>query len=668
MKKRALIIAAALLFFAPLLYAQDEAEDDLDDLDLIMEGEGLTLEEEWTTSPAIPQADPYGGKRNVVSAEEIQEQGSLDLLDALRNVPGVMFSKRNAVGTNTGASLYVRGRGYTHPSLDATVSFDGVPRFGLIYGQTMADSISVFTAGSVEVFKSPVPSSFGAGYAAVNVVPRQQSEQGWSVEGGFSGGSYATLQENLGFGLRRGPFDVYAAESFVSTDGHIVHSGARQQNYYLNTGYWINAYWNVRAIFDFTAAETLQAPAAGQSKNDILATYKTGSVFTTATLNNEYDRAKGLLKLYYNHTDFDWLDDNPQEAGDYSKQLLRGSGLRARETFSILEGSLAVGTDLDVNMTENEDHNTASASAITRFPLSTLFSPYAAVSYAFRPGGDFYLIPQGALRGFVHSLWDNSVSPQAGLAAGWRYLEIAGFYSRGVIYPAPALLQSLINAGNLDSADLGGARPETVHHFEGNFSFNWETIALNLAYYFDDGQNRILASGAGAPGNAVSAAYFQIEGFEAGGQFKTGRKGLFMENLAITGSAAWITKIRARGETGPEVDSMPYTPLFSATAALKWDIAGGFRLGGDYQFLYKIYGGGLQHNASFSPISESRRLPDIHLLNLRLSYSFSHEPWRLSSCEIFAQANNVLNRKYEYYQGYEMPGVTCSFGVNVTVK
>jgi outer membrane cobalamin receptor len=229
-------------------------------------------------------------------------------------------------------------------------------------------------------------------------------------------------------------------------------------------------------------------------------------------------------------------------------------------------------------------------------------------------------------------------------------------------------LQALINAGNIDAADPGGAKPETVNHFEGNVSFNWETIALNLAYYYDDGQNRILASGAGAPGNASSAAYFRIEGFEAGGRLRIGRKGFFLEGFELTGSASWITKIRARGETGPEVDSMPYTPLFSAAAGAKWDAAGGFRLGGDYQFLHKIYSGGLQYNASFTPISESRRLSDMHLVNLRLSYSFGRSPWRLSLCEIFAQANNVLNRKHEYYQGYEMPGITCSLGVNVTFR
>jgi iron complex outermembrane receptor protein len=666
--KAALILVAALLFFTPVPYAQEKAEEEPEDIDLIMEGEGLTLEEAWAASPALPQGDAFGGKRNVVSAEEIQEQGSLDLLDALRNVPGVMFSKRNAVGTNTGTSLYVRGRGYAHPSLDTTVSFDGAPRFGLIYGQTMADSIAVFTAGSVEVFKSPAPSSFGAGYAMVNVVPKYQSDQGWSVEGGISGGSYATLQENAAFGFRKGPFDMYAAESFVTTEGHVVHSGAYQQNYYVNTGYWINAYWNFRAIFNFSDAETLQAPAAGQSASDILATYKTDTIFATATLNNEYDRANGLLKLYFNHTDFDWLDENPRVEGDYSKQLLRGGGLRARETFSIVDGSFAVGTDLDITMTTNEDHNTESASVITRFPLSALFSPYAAASYTFRPGGDFYLIPQGAFRYYAHSLWDNSIAPQGGIVAGWRYLEIGGFYSRGIIYPAPATLQALINSGGLDTADLGKAKPETVHHFEGNVSCNWETVALSLAYYYDDGQNRILASGTDAPGNAASAAYFRIGGLEAGGRLRIRRKGFFMEGLELTGSASWITTIRARGETGPEVDSMPYTPFFSATAAAKWDLAGGFRLGGDYQFLHKIYSGNLQYNASFTPLSESRRLSDIHLLNLRLSYSFEHKPWRLALCEVFAQANNVLNRTYEYYQGYTMPGITGSLGVNVTFK
>ncbi|MDR3123964.1 MAG: hypothetical protein LBU16_09340 [Treponema sp.] len=78
----------------------------------------------------------------------------------------------------------------------------------------------------------------------------------------------------------------YAAASFVSTEGRVVHSGAYQQNYYVDTGYWINAYWNFRALFNFS------------------------------------------------DSDFDWLDKNPRAEGDYSKQLLRAGGLHYNASFA----------------------------------------------------------------------------------------------------------------------------------------------------------------------------------------------------------------------------------------------------------------------------------------------------------------------------------------------
>jgi iron complex outermembrane receptor protein len=653
--------------FSPLrIYPQEDAQEEAGAAAIIMEGEGLTLEEDRASSPALPQADAYGGRRTVVTAENIRQQGSLDLLDALRNVPGLMFSKRNAIGTNTGTSLYVRGRGYTHPSLDTTLAFDGVPRYGFIYGQTMADSISVFNAGSLEVFKSPAPSSFGAGYAVVNVIPKHQSKQGWSSEGGFSGGSYFTLGENAAFGFKKGAFDIYAGQSFVSTEGHVVHSGAYQQNYYLNTGYWINAYWNIRALLNYSDSETRQAPGLNTLTTDILSTYKTDTFFTTTTINNEYDNFKGFIKAYFNWTDFDWLDDNPRIAGDFSKQALRGGGFKAKETLLFLNGSAAAGIDFDMNVTVNEDHNTVSPTVITHFPWSTLFSPYAAASYTFRPGNDFFIIPQGAFRGYVHSVWENAIAGQGGITAGWRFLEFAALYSKGIIYPAPALIQSLINAGGLSGADLAKARPETVHHIEGNFSVNMEMFSVNLAYYYDNGKNRIVARGPAAPGNVSAAAYFMLQGFEAGALFRTGPLAFFVQALEISGSFSRITILRARGETGPEVDTMPYTPRISATGSFGWEIAGGFKLGGDFQLLREIYAGGLQNNAVFTAISQSQRLPDILLVNLRLSWGFVHKPWNLSRAEIYAQANNILDRRYEYYQGYVMPGFNLTLGGNFT--
>jgi iron complex outermembrane receptor protein len=642
-----------------------------DDWNVFMEGEGLTVEgQKLPSTPVSPENDNYGTQHNIVSAEQIREQGALDILDTLRDVPGVMFSKRNIAGTNTGTSLYVRGRGYTHPSLDTTVSFDGVPRFGLIYGQSMADSIPVFAADSVEIYKYPQPSNFGAGYANVNVTPRYMAEQGWEAETGFSGGSFLTFVETASFGLRKGRFDVFAAQSLVSTQGHVVHSGSYQQNYYLNLGLWINAYWNLRILGNFVDAETLQPPQTAQSKKDILSTFKTDTFFTTATMNNEYDNAVGYVKLYYNFTDFRWLDDDARNVGDWSRQDLNAWGLRAKEVFSFWKGSdITTGIDLDMNKTANEDHNTASPSVISDFPLMTLFSPYLAISQYFSLGEKFYIIPSGGLRTFIHTVWDNSLSPQAGLVFGYDRLEFNFNYTRGIIYPAPANIQGLVNNGAADTADLKQSRPETVHHIEGGISYKWRSLAsVNASYFYDDGRDRIVAAGPGVPGNSSSVSYFRIQGAELGGSISFTPDKLFLKKLGFFAGGTWITNISARGEDGREVNRMPYTPAFSMSAGFEWTFLHNFRLSGDYQMLYELYAGSLQRTASFIELSESARLDDIHLLNLRLGYSLQYKPWHIEEGEIFVSLNNALNRKYEYYAGYEMPGIIYTLGGRVKFK
>ncbi|MDR1319340.1 MAG: TonB-dependent receptor plug domain-containing protein, partial [Treponema sp.] len=518
--------------------------------DLVMEGEGLTVTGEAPPpeNPALPETDSFGAQRNVVSGGQIREQGSLDILDALRDVPGVVFGKQNAIGSTTGTSLYIRGRGYTHPSLDTTLSFDGVPRYGLLYGQSLADGIPVFAAESVEVYKYPQPANFGTGYAQVNVSPRYMAEQGMEAEAGFSGGSFLSLAENASFGWRRRRFDVYAAQSWISTEGHVEHSGSYQQNYYLNTGLWINAYWDIRLLFNFVDAETERAPRIDQRKDDILSTFKTGTVFSTLTLNNQFDRAVGFFKLYYNYTDFKWLDEEPRIPGDWSRQILNAYGMRAREVFSFWKGNdITAGLDIDGTKTANEDHNTLRPSVITDFPFMTLYSPYLAVSQYFSIKEKYFVLPSAGLRAYFHDTWDNAFSPQAGLVAGRGRAEFHFNYSLGVIYPAPANIQGLVNSGGLEKEDLKKARPEIVHHYEGGFSYRWLLpVALNVSYFYDDGRDRIVTSAA-LPGNASRAAFFRVQGLELSGSASLKKDRPVFKRLDIFAGGTWITGVRARG-------------------------------------------------------------------------------------------------------------------------
>ncbi|MDR1586347.1 MAG: TonB-dependent receptor plug domain-containing protein [Treponema sp.] len=649
---------------------EEQAAEGGEDYDLVMEGEGLTVTGEQPQNPALPETDSFGAQRNVVSGEQIREQGSLDILDALRNVPGVVFGKQNAIGAATGTSLYIRGRGYTHPSLDTTISFDGVPRYGLVYGQSMADGIPVFAAESVEVYKYPQPANFGAGYAQVNVSPRYMSEQGWEAEAGFSGGSFLSFAENASFGWRRRRFDIYAAQSWISTEGHVDHSGTYQQSYYLNTGLWINAYWDLRLLFNFVDAETERPPETGQDKDDILSTFKTDTVFSTLTLNNQFDRALGFFKLYYNYTDFNWLDEETHIPGDWSRQILNAYGMRAREVFSFWKGSdITAGLDIDGSKTVNEDHNTTRPSVITDFPFMTLYSPYLALSQYFGFKEKYFVIPSAGLRAYFHDTWDNAFSPQAGLVAGRDRAELHFNYSLGVIYPAPANIQGLVNSGGIEKDDLKKARPEIVHHYEGGFSYRWLLpAALKVSYFYDDGRDRITVSGPSLPGNASKASFFRIQGLELSGSASLKKDRPMFKRLDVFAGGTWITGVRARGEDGNEVSRMPYSPVFSMSAGFKWGFSGGFSLNGDYRFLYKLYGGGLGRTDTFFELNEGSRLDDIHLLNLRLSWSFEHRPWRVTEGELFLSVNNLLDREYSYYDGYPMPGINFMAGGRIKFK
>ncbi|MCL2763117.1 MAG: TonB-dependent receptor plug domain-containing protein [Treponema sp.] len=671
------------LFFLSLLFAclfflnaEDVTSEHTDDFDdwIIMEGQGLTIEEDaprQETSPALPEQSAFGMRKNIVSEEQIQQQGSIDFSDTLKNVPGVIVGQKNMAGTTTGSSIFVRGRGYAHPATEVAVHFDGVPRYGFLYGQSMADSIPVITIDHVEVFKSPQPSEFGAGYALVNVQPRSMNEEGWIAEGGFSGGSYYTFVQNAAFGVQLGRFDIFAAQSWTSTNGHIVHSGAQQQSYYLNTGMSINEHWDLRLLGNYAGAHTEQAPYAGQSIDDILSSYQTNSIFSTITLNNEYDKAEGFLKLYYTNTQFKWLDENPHIPGEWSLQSLQAFGARARETLTVLEkGNAVLGMDLDWMLMVNEDHNITRPSIITTFPAMILYSPYAGASWLFGDREQWHITPSAGLRGFFHSVWANQLSYQGGLVLGWKRLDCNFNYSRGLVYPAPAILQPLLgNAAAYESADLKRIEPETIDHFEAGLRFaprprTFFSYALDGSYFYNVGKNRIIVTSQ-VPGNASSLASFTLQGLELAASVDFFPEKLFANTIGIFAGGTWYTDVSATDEKGNTVKKMPFTPTFSLSAGFRWVFLDNFYLSGDLQYLHDLYTGWL--SPSSAPAA-AHTLNDIFLLNLRLGFNFTKTQWRLADSELFISVNNVCNTQYEYYTGYVMPGITYMLGCSFRFK
>jgi outer membrane cobalamin receptor len=69
---------------------------------------------------------------------------------------------------------------------------------------------------------------------------------------------------------------------------------------------------------------------------------------------------------------------------------------------------------------------------------------------------------------------------------------------------------------------------------------------------------------------------------------------------------------------------------------------------------------GLGYKAMNPTTAEVIHLPNHFDLNLGAAYTF-HE-----QCTVFAQFNNIINSKYQYYYGYENIGFNCLFGIKIT--
>jgi iron complex outermembrane receptor protein len=670
MKRTIFFIAVMLLCtHAVAIFSQESETKNEDEFIPMEEDEGMTFYGSAESDPAVPESSPYG-QHNTVSDEQIKEQGSHDLLDALRNVPGVSFSKRNSIGGDTGTSLYIRGRGASHPSVETITNFDGVPRNGSIYGQSMPDSFSLGIADSIDVYKSPQPSAFGVGYALVDVIPRYMKNEGWEADLGLSLGSFLTFAENASGAYKKNAFDVFAAQSWTSSKGHTEHSAAYQQSYYLNTGWAFNKNWNLRLLGNYVNARSERPRREGQSPSDILPSFKTNSFLSTLTANNNYDKASGFIKIYYSNTDFYWEDENPAVAGDYSIQTLTATGVRMKETLWLWEGGeIIVGSDFDLSITRNLDHNESFPSVRSEFPTMFLFSPYIAASHTFGKDEGFHFIPQAGARGFIHTVWANAFAPQAGFVAGYKDSDIYGNYVLGYVYPAPANIQSLVNNDGVGSADLKKVKAEVVYHYELGVSHKFNKKAtIGGSFFYDDGRNRIIANEM-VPKNASLVSYFQITGVELYGNFNA------LEGLTFFAGGTWMA-VEARGEDGIVVNKMPFTPELSFSVGFNWKLScfnvtylKNVSIAVDYRYLGGLYANtNLQFSAGFINSDNTSKLDDQHILHLRLSYALQYRKWRIDNAEAFINIDNVLNQKYEYWPGYRMPGITVMAGMSFKFK
>ena len=182
-----------------------------------------------TATPIIEgnERDRYGGEKTVVSEEQMEDLNAQDLTTALRRTPGVNISRYNMIGAfggATGGGVFIRGMGASRPGAEIKTFIDGVPMFMSVWNHPLLDLMSIDSAESVEVYKSPQPYMFGNALAVVNIVPKVKTTEGFVTKFSFSGGAHETYVAKGEQGGKVGYFDYYVGGGYRTSDGHRENS------------------------------------------------------------------------------------------------------------------------------------------------------------------------------------------------------------------------------------------------------------------------------------------------------------------------------------------------------------------------------------------------------------------------------------------------------------
>ena len=169
-------------------------------------------------------------------------------------------------------------------------------------------------AEKVEVIRGPGSLLYGSNAmgGAINIITRKQINEGFNANVRLMYGSFNTLKYMSSAGFKKNRFSVFGLVNHDQTDGHRPHSEFNITNGYLKVGYEVNN--NLKIGSDFSLAKFKTTDSGPDTLNAV----KGSSLditrgYFSVFLDNEYKKASGTAKLFYNfgeHTISDGFHSN----------------------------------------------------------------------------------------------------------------------------------------------------------------------------------------------------------------------------------------------------------------------------------------------------------------------------------------------------------------------
>jgi len=560
---------------------------------------------------------------SIVSKEKIENSSESALLPVLsEQVPSLFVTERGITGfgVSTGAAgqIMLRGIGGS-PNTEILVLVDGNPQFMGVMGHPLPDTYIASDVEKVEVIRGAASTLYGSNAmgGVINIITKEQKEDGFSANGRLMYGSYNTQKYMANGGFKKNRFNVFASFNHDQTNGHRDSSDFKINNGYLKAGYEISKNFKVNgdiSLANFDATDP--GIEGGKAGNTYDITRGMGAV----VLDNKFDKTNGSFRFFYNFGEHKISDGFHSKDKNYGIVLYQAFNFFKGNTITfgadykkyggIAENVKAMGGDGmvfgDTTVYETAVYAYIQQDLFNKLTLNAGFRLEHNSVYGYEP------VPTGGLAYRPTS----STTIKASVSKGFRSPTIRELY---LWTPANSNL-----------------KPERMMDYEIGVSqrFIHNKLSLELTLFKANGDNLIQTVMTPTGPQNQNSGEFSNTGVEFAGTFRPSDK------FNVNATYSYIS-MKEPIVAAPEQQ-------MNLSVTYKWN-----------RFNFNL---AVQHIQNlYTQVTPEKVTESYTLLNSRISCIIN------KYVDVFVKGENLTNKKYYINYGYPMPRIIAFGGINLHI-
>jgi vitamin B12 transporter len=360
--------------------------------------DSTSLEEVVITSNKYPKKQAETGKViTIISREQLEKSGGRTLGELLNTVSGTtIIGANNILGTNQTVSIRGASAG------NVLILLDGIPVNDPSVISNYFD-LNFITSGQVErieILKGGQSTLYGSDAVAgvINIISKKPAAGTFNIYGDLSGGSYNTLQQNLGFSTKGKQADLSFNYTHLGSDGFSTAHDENKTGLFDKDGIEQNT---VNGKLGFQVSPKIKATlfsSYSRYKTDLDASaFKDDRDYTGLNKNTQagtsivYKHKLGSLHVTYNYNMAQrlYVDEpghisNPFSSYSRADYTGRTHFAEIYNSWLLKNIEILAGADYRFNNTDQSYYSTGSFGPYTAPPLAAKmdqFSPYVSLVY-----------------------------------------------------------------------------------------------------------------------------------------------------------------------------------------------------------------------------------------------------------------------------------------------